>query len=222
MLVACTDEGFDDEFPVAPGAGGGMQLPPVGSMLVGRICISDNLIDRTVCRTDNLADVRVSIGGQSALTDGDGTFRVPMPAGSLLSFDVTGANVVRTTTPFSPSLVVPVVDADVFARTLTSNAIFVPEGTGAILGSIIAQNQPASNVVVVSEPAPFSPPLYDATDSGFAQNATGARGVFFLNGITAGGTNLTLRDVQTGGSSTVAGVQVVNGGITILDSLVLP
>ena len=45
--------------------------------------------------------------------------------------------------------------------------------------------------------------------------------VILIPGLTSGATGLSFSD-GAGGETTVAGVQVVNGGVTILDSTVLP
>jgi hypothetical protein len=46
--------------------------------------------------------------------------------------------------------------------------------------------------------------------------------VFLVPGVTVGRAALTMREASSGGESTVAGISVINGGVTILDSLVIP
>lgn len=223
-FAGCTGDDAG-EFPVEP-AGAETPVTPTSSTggdtdaLRGRVCISDDLLDLTVCRTTDLAGFQVSLGGSTAITDETGGFALPRPTGSLLSFTVSRSGAVTTTTPYSPSLTLPVIDADVYARALASNEIFAPAGTGAILGTIVRGGSRARGVTVSSTPVGAVSPFYDA-GTGFGVDATGARGVFWLPGLAPGSAALSLRDA-TGAETTVAGVMVVNGGITILDSLPLP
>ena len=214
---------MDEEFPVAPGGNTPESSPTGGSAtLSGRICVSMSLVDLRSCRSSNLAGYRVQLGDQSATTDIGGNFTMDSPTGAPGSFTISGSGAVTTTTPYTASFgTLPVIDADVYARALASNQIFGSAGTGAILGNITRGGSPASNLTVTSDPRGAYSPLYDAEGTGFAGNATGARGVFWLPGIAAGTTNLRFSDAA-GGETTVAGVQVVNGGVTILDSLVMP
>lgn len=232
VLVAagCASELDPDEYPVYPSSNS--DEPTTGTsgtggdgMLRGRVCVAMNLIDRGACRPDNLAGFNVSIGGNTATTDETGAFEMPMPTGSLLAFTVSGMGAVTTTTPYSPSLTVPVIDADVYARTMASHQIFASEGTGAILGNVVRGGNPATGIEVSSTPAGSFSPLFDTIGDdgpGFGPDRTGARGVFWLPGIATGSAGLTFRDPATAAETTVAGISVVNGGVTILDSVTLP
>ncbi len=116
----------------------------------------------------------------------------------------------------SPSLTIPVVNADVYAAALASNSITLPEGSGSILGTLVNRGMPASGVRVTTTPSASFGPFYD-TDLGFGSTGTGSRGVFWIPGVT-GPASLTFSP----GETLVAGISVVNGGITILDSMTLP
>jgi hypothetical protein len=226
----CADEGADpDEFPVEPGGDHSTGIPtptdPGTAMLRGRVCVAMNLLNLSACRANNLAGFMVSIGGQTAMTNERGEFAVPAPSGSLLDFTVSGPGAVTTTTPFSPSLTLPVIDADVWARALASNQIFGREGTGAILGNVVRGGVPAAGIEVSSSPIGEFAPLFDTEGPEgpvFGPDRTGARGVFFLPGIAAGSAGLTFRDPTAAAETNVAGVSVINGGVTILDSVALP
>jgi hypothetical protein len=222
VIASCTDG--DDDYPVLPG-----DSPPVagtgditeGGEFRGQVCRAIDLVEFTSCDTAAAGGLTVSLGGVSTITAPDGSFVLPRPAGSLLAFRVSGPGAITTTTPFSPSLFVPVVDADVWARFLASNSISLAPGAGSILGSIVRAGVPASGVFVQPSPASAFGPFFD-TVTGFGLDATGARGVFLAPGVTAGGTNLTLRDVASGRETLVNGISVINGGVTILDSIPIP
>jgi hypothetical protein len=73
---------------------------------------------------------------------------------------------------------------------------------------------------VTSTPSPAFGPLFDgSTPTSWALDGTGARGVWWIPGVAAGTARVTLRDLATSGETTVDGVQVVNGGITIMDAI---
>lgn len=231
VVAGCADESLDpDEYPVYPSSGAdepGSTTTGTGGagMLRGRVCVATNLVNLSACRQGNLGGFNVSIGGQSATTDETGAFEMPMPTGSLLSFTVSGMGAVTTTTPYSPSLTIPVIDADVYARAMGSHQIFAAEGTGAILGSVVRGGAPATGIEVSSTPTGMFSPLFDTVGDdgpGFGPDRTGARGVFWLPGIATGSAGLTFRDPATAAETTVAGISVINGGVTILDSVTLP
>lgn len=223
-ITGCVEDGDGRGYPIEPGGSPAPPLAPDGTqMLRGRICVVLTLTNLRECRRNDLAGFDVSIGDLSATTDDTGAFTLPTPTGSLLSFTVAGPGAITTTMPFSPSLTLPVIDADVYARALRSNQIFAPPGTGAILGTIARGGRPASGATVSTIPAGIFTPFYDAPmgTTGFGTTSTGARGVFWVPGLTFGPTDLTFRS-GAGGETTVSGIQVVNGGVTILDSVPLP
>ncbi len=221
--VGCANGGSDfADFPALPQEQG-PELSSEANTLRGRVCVVDDVLALASCRTSSLANFAVSLGSATATTDETGTFQIePIPRGSLLSFTVVGPGVVTTTTPFSPTLIIPVVNADVLAQALVAAQVTLPANTGTVIGTVVRNNATATGITVTSSSSAVGPTLYDADPSGFTTNATGARGIFLIPGIATGPTSLTLRDTSATGETTVAGIQVVNGGVTILDSLVIP
>jgi hypothetical protein len=218
LTAACTDD--IDHYPVNPG-GGGYVEPAAGTgsgPISGRVCVRGDLLDAGTCSATGAGGLTVDLDGTSVVTADDGTFELPAPTGAPTAFTVSGAGAITTTTPYDPSLTtLPVVDADVWASTMASNSISLPAGTGSILGTVTRGELPAGGVTVTSAPTSAFDPLFD-TDTGFGLPSTGARGVFLVPGVTAGMADLTFAP----GSTLVSGVPVVNGGVTILDSTILP
>lgn len=216
-LAGCYSD--PDDFAIQPSGGPFAVGGTAGGPAVrGRVCLIADLTDLGACATTGAGGLSVALGGEVTTTAPDGTFLLPRPAGSLLRFEVGGAGAVTTTTPYSPSPTIPVVDADAWARLLASNAISIPEGAGSVLGTVVRGGVPATGVTVAPTPIGSAGPFYDDV-AGFGGLATGARGVFLVPGVTAGpATSLAFSP----GETTVAGVQVVDGGITVLDSVALP
>jgi hypothetical protein len=220
LLGACVDE--SDDFPVIPG-GGGFHSPPSGagsaSVIRGRVCLLTDLVDFSSCVSTGAGGLTVTLAESTAITAADGTFAMTAPRGARTAFGVSGLGAVTTTLPFDPNRIdtLPVIDADVWARMLASNAISLPNGTGSILGSVLRDGFPVSGVGVASSPVSAFNPLFDVGTT-LGPGATGARGVFLVPGVTAGTSTLTFSP----GETLVAGIPVVNGGVTILDSTLLP
>lgn len=222
-VPGCASDGGDDgDYPIVPGSSGdpGSHDPSPG--LSGRVCLVSDLRDLGTCGMSGAGGLIVSGGGASAITGPDGGFDL-RPLGEIDELMVSGPGVFPTFNPFDPSglPVVRAIDADVYARELSTTGVLLPDNTGSILGSVTASGEPARGIGVTSVPsAPFGP-YYDGTGA-FTTDRTGARGIFFVPGLSPGAASLTFRDLATGGETLVNGVTVRNGGITILDSVALP
>jgi hypothetical protein len=221
--AGCAGDGGDGDYEILPGSSGDPGTHGASPVLRGRVCVAADLRDFGTCSEDSAGGLAVSAGGASAITDDDGRFELPRAAAAGGDLMVTGPGVIPTFNPFSPSAlpVVTAIDADVYARELSSTGVMLPEDTGAILGRVVGGAGPARGIGVTSLPTgPFGS-FYDGPDA-FTRDRTGARGVFFVPGLAAGTTQLTFRDLATSGETIVNGVTVRNGGITILDSVTLP
>ena len=228
LVAAAGCAGDDGDYPILPGASGDPGAHAGSPVLRGRVCVATDLRNFGTCADGGAGGLAVSAGGASAITDDDGRFELPRDAAAEgRDLMVTGPGVIPTFNPFSPSAlpVVTAIDADVYARELSSNGVMLPEDTGAILGRVVGGMGPARGIGVTSLPASPFGPFYDGSSGGedvFTRDRTGARGVFFVPGLAVGTTQLTFRDAVTSGETIVNGVMVRNGGITILDSVTLP
>jgi hypothetical protein len=102
---------------------------------------------------------------------------------------------------------------------LAANEITLAANTGSILGTVVRGGKPAVGVSVGLQPAAAFSTFYDTPLGIAASTGTGQRGVFLVPGVTAG----TASSIAfTPGETDVDGIQVVDGGVTILDSMNLP
>ena len=221
--ASCAGENDLGDYPILPGSSGDPGSHGAGQELRGRVCLATDLRDFGTCAASGAGGLVVSGGGASAITADDGSFELRRPQGTIDELMVTGPGVFPTFNPFDPSglPMVTAIDADVYARELSSNGVTLPDDTGAILGRVMGGAGPASGVGVTSVPAAPFGPFYDAPGA-FTTDRTGTRGVFFVPGLAAGRATLTFRDQATMGETIVNGVTVRNGGVTILDSVALP
>jgi hypothetical protein len=224
--AACTDD--DDHGPIITQGG----LPTTSGTgtsgrLSGRVCVLEDLQDIASCATDAGGGLIVTLGDSAAISDDDGSFTIDVPPGltnvNNPTFSVTGPGIVPTafpiTLPFTGTGSVPVVDADRFARALTSNGVPLGLETGSILGTVRDGRGLLAGVTVRSTPASAFGPFFDAaTSTNWGVDGTGMRGVVLIPGLTAGMVDLSFSHIAGGLTTNVAGIPVRNGGVTILDT----
>ena len=221
LLVGCTDPP-DDDYPVLPGHGSGVPGETSGA-ISGRVClIMTDPRALATCADSGADNLTVSLGGVTAVTAANGAFTLVPPTGSNLAFTVSGPTIVTSTQLFSPTNVIPAINADLFDEVLAANGIVLAPGSGSIFGSVLSRGVPAAGITAASTPSPAFGPFFDGTTpTSFTLDATGARGVVFLPGVTVGPASVTFSDLSSESETTVDGIEVVDGGITFVDA-VLP
>lgn len=204
--------------PVAPSTGSTTTAP----MLSGRVCVVTDPRALTTCSATGAGGLVVSAGGAVVQTSADGTFSIPVPAHpSMTALQISGAGIVPTQLPASSAMSsVPVLQSALYQQMIEATGFTVTPGTGAVLASVTRNGQPVSGVTMTSSPIGGAGPFFDgATATGFTPDATGTRGIVWAPGIAMGTASLTFRDPQQGIETTVGGVQVVDGGLTLTDAI---
>jgi hypothetical protein len=220
LIVAGCAADAGDDFPLLTG-GDSLPAPGQSGVVSGRVCVITDPRNLTGCAASGAGGFTVSLAGSTATTGTDGSFRLAAPP-TASEVSVTGAGIVPTQISMSSATSIPVLRADLFAQMMAANGITPSSGSGSILGTVVRGGVPVPGVMVDVTPTPAFRPMFDgATPTAFTLDATGARGVIWVPGVALGPTQLTFRDLATSGETTVNGVQVVNGGITIMDA-VLP
>jgi hypothetical protein len=219
VVAGCASDAGDD-FPLLTGDNS-LPAPGQSGVVTGRICVITDPRNFTGCAPSGAGGLMVSLAGSTATTNTDGSFQLAAPA-TASEVSVTGAGIVPTQISMSSAASIPVLRADLFSQMMAANGITPSSGSGSILGTVVRGGVPQPGITVTVTPRPAFPPMFDgATPTAFTLDATGARGVVWIPGVALGPTQLTFRDLATSGETTVNGVQVVNGGITIMDT-VLP
>jgi len=229
LACACTEQ---NNLPVTTGGGGGPPQSgsavfggaPGGVLLVtGRVCVLADPRVFGVCAPTGAGGLLVQLGNSSAITGGTGSFSMPAPTGTNLNFTVSGPSIVTSSQPLTAANTIPVLTQDLFGQVLAANGITLTQGSGSILASIVDRGgNPVSGVTATSTPSPAFGPFFDGTTpTAFTLDATGARGVVLFPGVNVGPASLTFSDLATSGETTIDGVQVVDGGVTFVDT-VLP
>ncbi|HEY5926790.1 MAG TPA: hypothetical protein VIV11_34120 [Kofleriaceae bacterium] len=228
LCAACVDN-LDSGFPIEPGGGsvtiGDTQEgqdqtqdedPEV--LLRGRVCVVDDFFS-TTCATRGADGLTVILGDQITTTNADGTFAITPAFGTGLSFLVNGADIVTTTQALTPAARIRVMRQQLFADMMTANGIIGTVGTGSIFATLVRGGLPVQGAIATSTPSPAFGPFFDGTQPApWALDATGARGIVWFPGMVAGPADLSFNTL-TGGEAIVGGVQVINGGITMVETI---
>jgi hypothetical protein len=223
-LAGCTST--TDDLPVQIGgpaaAGGGGNS---GTQVTGRVCMLADPRILSECSDTLAGGLSVSLGSSRTLTLPNGQFTMSVPTGSTtsLSFAVAGSSVITASQPFSNDITIPVLPSDLFGQILAANGIALTHGSGTILASVVDRGGvPLAGVTATSTPSSAFGPFFDGTTpTAWTLNGTGERGVVMFPGVAVGPVALSFGNIGSTGESTVDGVQVIDGGITIVDA-VLP
>lgn len=220
LCGACVgDPGTD--FPVQPGAGSATTSGTdvtTSAVMRGRVCVVDDIRFQNVCARTGAAGMTVSLGDVTATTTDDGTFTMTPPLGTGLSFTVGGPGIVTTTQALNARAQINAIRQDTFDEMLLTNGITPVDGTGSVIASVSRGGVGLSGVTATSNPASAFGPFFDGEDpEPWTTNATGVSGIVWFPGLVAGPADLSFNTL-TGGSAIVGGIQVINGGITMVET----
>ena len=218
--AACTDS--PDDRPVAPNAAQTSGTVTTGTgdqVLRGKVCMIVDPRFLDACTSTNAGGLTVSAGGVTTTTASDGSFAFAMPSTTSLIATATGPNIIASSTELTNLAIIPVMSGDLFAQMITNTDAMLATGTGSILATLTTPaGTPAIGVTATSAPTGSFGPFFDGTSAtSFGTIGTGQRGVTWFAGVPAGATNLTFTN-PAGGESTVEGIQVIDGGMTFVDS----
>ncbi len=232
-MAGCTSA---DDLPVEGGGGGGTPIDRGQAIVIshgaggtsainveGRVCLISDPRDLALCSNTAESGIIVSLGTATTVTLPNGQFVLPAPPGSNLSFVVSGPNITPTTMPLTSTNTIPVLPLSLFQDLMAANGVVLQSGTGSILASVVDRTgAPVAGVSATSVPTSAFGPFFDGTTpTQWTLNQTGQAGVVLFPGVTVGPATLTFSDLGSGTETTVGGVQVVDGGLTI-EEAVLP
>ena len=204
-------------------SGGGGTGGSSPGAVTGRVCLVASPFALSGCSETGAGGLVVSLGSSSAVTQPDGAFSLAAPAGTGGSFTVSGPGVVTASMPLSAANRIPVLSQALFDQMLSGNGVTLQPGTGSVLATVVDRNgNPVSGVTATSAPTSAFGPFFDGTTATpWTLNQTGQAGIAFFPGVTVGPATLTFSDLGSSSETTVGGVQVIDGGLTI-EEAVLP
>ncbi len=184
--------------------------PGDGSGLLGRVCLLGDMRALEVCAASGAGGLTVTLGAQTAVTAADGTFTMPVPSGTMLTWRVTGAAIVPVRMVFSAVPQIPAVTHALYDQLLLENGVLINAGQGSVVARVVHQGMGvagATGTIATSNES-----FYDGNSSTlWNQNSTGPQGVIWIPAAAAGAANLRL---DVGGTITTVPVVVDDGGIT--------
>ncbi len=224
MVSGCGDEG-GARFPIDPGGGGGggTTLVDAGvasgdgnTTITGRVCLLGD--PRTLtCASAGAQGLTVTLGNQTAMTGGDGSFVIERPADASPLWRVSGDGIESSALPLASSTTIPVVDSLVYADMLAATNAVVLGGNGAIIARIANSGTPVAGITAVATPQADSNVYYDgASIIEWEDDSTGGAGIVWIPSLPAGTASLALDSGAA--QATRSNIQVFADTITFVFS----
>jgi hypothetical protein len=201
---------------------GGSSTDANSDELDGLVCVLPDPRDFTTCLATGAGGITVGLTGVgSAVTADDGTFTLPFPTGTNLTWTVTGTNVVTSTMGFSTSAVVFALEVNTFADLLNENGETCGDPTvcGTVVGNVLQGGSALESVTVVAVPIGLYDTLYatpDDVQDWQNGSATSTLGTFLIGGLGSDVETLTFHP-PTGSDEDIA-VPIVLGGLTFVSA----
>ena len=226
VLISGCMSNDDPGYPVATsggtasgGGGSGTSTPRVS----GRVCVLADPQLMSACAITGASGLTVAMGSATATTSADGSFELtPTDAVTpTTNLAVTGTGIVPSQATVNNTNIIPVMNQELFDQMVLATGITTEPQTGTIIANVVnGQGEPAMGLTATSTPTGTVGPFFDGTGATpWTLDETGARGVaYFPNVSSSGTTSLTFTDPSTENETTVDGIQVVNGGITYVDT----
>jgi hypothetical protein len=222
----------DMDYPVGGGGGGGGGGTHLldaaigdgagsGSALAATACVLTDPRDPASCQGSGELGLTVALGASTATTADDGSFTIARPAGTHLTWQVTGSTVVTSVTPYAAQTRIPVMSMAMLVQLQGDNGVQPIAGTGALLIRIVRNGLPVTGESATVVPDAAQGIFYDgATASSWTQSATGTYGTIYLAGIASGAASVTLHG---GGNvqGTISAIPISDGGVTFVIAEVL-
>jgi len=212
-----------DDYPIGPGGpggpggiGGGADAASDGvagdggATIDGRVCLTSDLRRLDACSNTAAAGLTVTLGAKTATTDATGQFSIEMPAGTNLTWRVTGGAIVTSVEQFSISRVlVAISEVDYNALGAVIDA-----DKGSMIVRLVRGGAPLVGATATVTPNGGTyQPFYDGPSVlAWTQTATGAFGVVWLPDAAATAQTMTITPAS-GSPHTESGIVVEAGAI---------
>lgn len=224
LLAAC--ESGSDGLPINPGGSGtgGSMSPDAavedgdgGTQFTGRVCLVADPRQPATCAASGAGGLTVTLGTSQATTATDGGFVIARPAGTNLTWTVTGFGIEPSALAFDSATAtrIPAVTTALYDDMLSSTGFMRVDGNGAIIAQLRRNNAAVVGAIVSVSPVPDSQVFYDGVSViDWETDATGPLGILWVTSLPPGSASLT---VDLGASQpTVAGIPVLADRVTFV------
>ncbi|MFN0250166.1 MAG: hypothetical protein ACKV2T_25000 [Kofleriaceae bacterium] len=199
VLAACNSSEGED-WPVEPGGGGGSFGNTIGSgsatdagmddggtTNTGRVCALSEILRWDECDNGGQMGLTVTVGAESAMTLGDGSFEIDTPTGSNLVWRVSGNAQLPSLREYAAGTQIPSISIGLFQNIAAAANVAIEIGAGTVFVQVRHMN--AAVVGATAELAGSNDLVYydDATAPGsLSVGQTRADGIVWFPNVTPG------------------------------------
>ncbi|HEY3804449.1 MAG TPA: hypothetical protein VGL61_17655 [Kofleriaceae bacterium] len=190
--------------------------------LQGFVCVLPDPRDFTACLAAGVGGISVALTGVgSAVTANDGTFTLPFPTGTNLTWTISGSNVVPSTMGFSTTGVVFALTVEGFNDLLNENGAICGDPTvcGTVLGNVLHAGSALEFTIVGAAPLGLYQTFYATPDDQqdwLNGSATSTLGTFLIAGLGSNVETLTMQPAT--GSAEIIATPITLGGLTFISA----
>ncbi|MEO8846901.1 MAG: hypothetical protein ABI591_05700 [Kofleriaceae bacterium] len=232
LLAACQAKD-GPEFSIGGGGGGGggggqggvdafvPRDAGLGDVVTGQVCLLTDARKPSSCATTGVGGYTVTLDGNSALTEPDGSFLIDSPTSSNLMWSVSGADIVSSLMSYSAVHRIPVMKQADYFDLANSNSVLAAPGFGDVFIHVTHAGTSVAGVAATTTPVATFTTLFDGgTPTTWTQVGTGTFGMVWVPGLAQGSVAATLTP-QGGTATAVPNIPVGDQTLTWV-SLQLP
>jgi hypothetical protein len=187
-----------------------------GAILHGIACLITDLRTLGPCAPSGAGGLVVKLGSQVATTSDNGTFAIPAPVATNLTWLVSGGAFETSIVSFNAFADIPVITTTTFGDLELDNGILEVAGQGALVTHVVHGGAFVAGATATTTPSAAYAPLYDgATATAWNQNSTSTHGAIWIAGLATGTASLTVT-ASSGGPQIVSGIPIGDGTITFV------
>jgi hypothetical protein len=199
-------------YPINPGGGGGggggggVDAAVFGDanidVIPGQVCLTSDARAPNTCATTGAGGLIVTLDGNTATTDPDGTFVIDVPQSSNISWQVSGTDIMTSVMSYSAVHRIPVMSEVDYFDLANSNSVVPAPGQGDVFVHLTHQGASVAMATAAVAPAAEFPTLYDGSAvTTWTQISTSTAGVVWIPGLPQGSAAVTV--TPDGGTATI-------------------
>jgi hypothetical protein len=189
-------------YPINPGGGGGgggggpdaaVARDANLDVIPGQVCLISDARQPNTCAATGAGGFMVTLDGNTATTNADGTFVIDSPQSSNISWQVSGNDIITSVMSYSAVHRIPVMSQVDYFDLANSNSVVPISGQGDVFVHVTHQGASVAMVTATVAPAAQFPTLYDGDAvTTWTQISTSTAGVVWSPGLPQGSVAVTL------------------------------
>jgi hypothetical protein len=213
LLAACQAKD-GPQFMIGGGGGGGggggqggadAFVPldgALGDVVTGQVCLVVDARQPNLCATTGVGGYTVTLDGNTAMTEPDGSFLIDSPTSSNIRWSVTGLDIMSSLMSYSAVHRIPVMKQVDYFDLANSNSVVAAPAFGDVFIHVTHAGMSEASVAATTTPVATFATLFDGNAATtWTQTGTGAFGMVWVPGLALGAATATL--TPQGGTATV-------------------